>query len=1378
MTNDINEPSRAVNYPQLQRSQLAFPVVGIGASAGGLEALMRLFENTPASTDMAFVVVLHLSPGHESNAGQIIQRVTRMPVIQVKEKIKIEQDHIYIIAPKMQLSMNDGFLEVKELKRERGRLTAIDDFFRTLAEVHRERSVAMVLSGSGTDGAVGLARIKEQGGITLAQAPNDAEYADMPQAAVATGVIDFTLPVVEIPQKLVELWANAARIELPSIGEEEELAARPPSSAADAEAALIGVITALCTYTGHDFRHYKRATVLRRIERRMQVRAVSTLSDYLAILESDPKENIALLADMLIGVTNFFRDREAFDTLERELIPELFRQNQGRKEIRVWSAACSTGEEAYSIAMILAEQAELMSEPPNFQIFASDVDDNAIKVGRAGIYPSAIITDVSPSRLREFFIQDGERYRIRQFVRDRVLFAAHNLLQDPPFSELDLITCRNLLIYLNRDVQVRLLKMFHFALKPGGLLFLGSSESADAVEEYFVCVDKKSRIYCAKAMPRSSRTAPSLDILDVNKITLPTAEKRSVKRKFSYAEVHHRALIEMAEPSVIVDSKLDIVHMSKRAGRYMRFDGGEPTRNIVALILPELRLDLRTALYQSEQNGLSNTNHEVLVVVDGRQLGIVVSAKRYVDEEASAKFTFITLKETERPEENEPVVQMELREDLVVTQLESELQRTREQLQETIEHAEISTEELRASNEELQAINEELRSATEELETSREELQSVNEELITVNYELKMKVDETSKANDDLNNLIASTDIATIFVDRGTRIKRFTPRATDIFNIIGADIGRSLSDITHRLLYDELVSDIATTLESLGPIEREVRRNDGRYYIARLRPYRTEEDRIEGVVMTFFDVSGRREAEERARAGEERMRLVAESTNDHIIITLDTDGYVTSWNKGAERCFGYSESEMLGQSGDIIFTPEDQAEGVPQQERLVALNDGRAEDERWHLRKDGTRFYCSGVMTPLYRNEIFSGYAKIARDSTERITRDWQLESAFTKEQASRYSAESQSALKDEFLAIMSHELRHPLNMIHINIELLSRMPDFNSVPAGVKSLNIIRNSVVSQAKIIEDLLDMSRLNTGKLTLSHSKVLLCEIVSSIVEVTRADPLSKDLDIILIDGDHNLVINADTVRIEQVVLNLLGNAVKFTPPGGKIFVRLTRENNEAKLEVADTGKGISPDFISYVFDMFGQAASATSRTTGGLGIGLALVRQIVELHGGRVEARSEGIGCGAQFSIWLPLVMDANEYEPQRQASADILRGLNILVVDDAHEMVGLFKDLLEMEGAVVTTAESAAAGIELLKRENFDLLISDISMPGTDGYTFMRQVRLLPGLQDLPAIALTGLGRQKDVHLALAAGFSAHVCKPVSLDALRKEIAGLQIRGT
>ena len=1348
---------------------LPFPVVGIGASAGGLPALLRLFEQMPANNGMAFVVVLHLSPKYESNADQLLQRATRMPVLQVLESVKIEPNHVYVIAPSKQLTMMDGSLTVAEMQRPRGQHIAIDAFFRTLAEAQRERAVALVLSGTGGDGAVGIARIKEAGGVIIVQHPGDAEHDGMPLTAIGTGLVDFVLPVVEMPQKLVDLWRNASTIELPPAGPDGAPASAVTEldESADAELALQRVLGMLRAQTGHDFRQYKRATVLRRIERRMQVRAVNSLPEYLRLLEADAGENKLLLNDLLIGVTNFFRDREAFDTIERDIMPILFRDRKASDEVRAWVAGCATGEEAYSLAMLMADQAALVAHPPNYQVFASDIDEHAIAIARAGLYPTSIVTDVAPARLRQYFARDENRYQIRKGVRDRILFAVHNLLRDPPFSRIDLISCRNLLIYLNRDIQQRVLETFHFALKPGGYLFLGSSESADSVDELFVAVDKKNRIYRSRA---SVRTLPYHRGHHAAPAHLNLPEPRhlaaAARRQTSLADVHQRALAQFAPPSVVIDLDHNIVHMSDRAAHYMRLIGGEPSRDILALVLPELRIDLRSALYQVQNSGVSVEGRQVSMVRNGRPSIVSVTVRPFHDDEANQDFLLVMFSEVERSLDKEGAEGHGGGDDVVLSQLEAELQRKKQQLQETIEHAEVSNEELRAANEELQAINEELRSATEELETSKEELQSVNEELITVNYELKLKVEETGKANDDLNNLIASTDIATIFVDSAMRIKRSTPRAADIFSIIPSDLGRSLLDLTHRLDYNELADDVALTFNTLRMVEREVRSHDGRYYIVRLLPYRTTEDRIEGAVMTFFDITGRREAEEKLRAGEARMRLVAESTKDYAIITMDRDGCVTSWNRGAERMFGYREDEVAGRNLDFLFLPEERERGAPADEMELARREGRAINEHWHVRKDGSQLFCSGEITQIENGE-YSGYAMIARDETSRMRHEREREQTLSTEQRGRSDAENAAALKDEYLAVMAHELRHPLNLININVELLARLPELREVPAVARSAGAIRNAVVSQAKLIDDLLDMSRARTGKLTMAMAPFDLMPLVQEAVDAVRAAPGSGDVAITLDVMDAPLCVTADNVRIEQSLMNLLSNAVKFTPPGGSIAVRLAADSEEARIDVTDTGQGIASDQLPRVFEMFAQSASVTTRAKGGLGIGLALVREIVTLHGGRVEAFSEGLGKGARFTVWLPLAaVGTVRRDGAGSGTGQDIAGVRILLVDDVEEVVTTCQALLELHGAVVTGATSGAQALAILGEGDVDLLISDISMPGMDGYALLKAARALPRYARLPAIAVSGLARDKDIAQARASGFDAHLGKPLSVERL------------
>ncbi|WP_414708295.1 chemotaxis protein CheB [Pseudomonas sp. UBA6310] len=1347
-------------------SKLDFPVVGIGASAGGLKALQRFLEQMPKDNGMAFVVILHLSPDHESSAAQVLQRATRMKVLQVTEPVPIEKHHVYVIPPGKDLSMNDGYLRLTDPPARRGQHTSIDLFFRTLADVHKERAFCIVLSGNGSDGTVGLARIKEQGGVTMAQTPEDAEYEGMPRSAIETGLVDMVLPVTDMPQKLTELWQNLRNIALPDYPQEDSAiqihGVETKEQAQAAERALRDVINLLRNRTGHDFRHYKRATVLRRIERRMQVNAKQSLPAYLDYLLENNGETHALLGDMLIGVTNFFRDREAFEALERDIIPLLFEENTDEeREIRVWSAGCSTGQEAYSLAMLLSDQAELDGRPAKLQVFATDIDERAIAVGRAGIFPEAIITDVTPTRLRQFFTKEQTYYRIKKEIREKMLFAQHSLLRDPPFSKLDLISCRNLLIYLDRDVQHDILRMFHFALRPGGYLFLGSSESADACADLFTVIDKKNRIYRARTDIGITRPTP---VVPTEGFQLaPTVMKTTSyeRRKVSFAEVHRRVLEQYAPPSVIVNHESEIVHMSDRAGHFLRYVGGEPSHNLLTLVHPELRLELRTALFQAIQSRMSVEARRVRLARDGRTFYVNMVARPFTDGEAGSELVLVLFDEVEETMSNEAKSPRDDGKDSVLSHLEEELQRTKQQLQATIEQSETSTEELKASNEELQAINEELRSTTEELETSKEDLQSINEELITVNHELKSKVEETGKINDDLQNLITSADIATVFVDRGLRIKWYTPRAVDIFSIIPTDAGRSLLDITHRLYYDELAEDTSRVFESLRLIEREVQSTDGAWYIVRLLPYRTTEDRIEGAVLTFFDISRRREAEEQLRAGEELMRLVAESTRDYAIITLDTEGLITSWNKGAEINFGYLEQEALGQPGALIFTPEDIEAGVPQQEMLKSRENGRAEDERWHQRKDGSRFYCSGIMTPLVGQR--QGYVKIARDLTEHKRQLMQQESQLNE-------SKNSSQLKDEFFAIMSHELKHPLNLIQLHAELLSRLPAVKSSGLMSKAAHTIQQAVQSQARIIDDLLDLSRVRTGKLKLKSTPVDLRQLIDDIGKVAQAEAAARDIAFSVRHGADGepMIIEADFTRVEQIVWNLVNNALKFTLNGGHVTLLTDLDGGMARLQVIDDGQGIDQDFLPKVFELFGQGEGQhAQRNRDGLGIGLSLVRQLAEAHGGRVAVTSAGRQRGSTFSVWLPLYTLPHALAADKGAvEGGKLRNLRILLVDDSPDILETLQMLLEMEEARVTTATSGEKALALADTQTFDLILSDIGMPNMDGHALIRALRQLPQCAGVPAIALTGYGTSDDAQKTLDAGFNQHIGKPVAYDAL------------
>ena len=610
MTSDVQSPALLANT--LIPGTLAFPVVGIGASAGGLQALISFFEAAAMDTGMAFVVVMHLSPTHESNASGILQRSTAMKVMEVTTSTLVEKNCVYVIAPNKQLEITDGHLTVRERLPYSGPPVAVDLLFRTLAQVHRERSFVVILSGTGSDGTASLSVVKDMGGVIIAQTPEDAGYGGMPKSAIDTGLVDFVLPVRQIPQKLVALWANAQRIHLGLPSSVDEAAGEQPAAASQDgdEEVLHEIIQVLRQRTGHDFQKYKRATVLRRIERRLQVREVATLSAYRDVLKEDRAESQALLKDMLIGVTQFFRDPEAFEAVERLIIPQLFEGKKPEDQLRVWSVACSTGEEIYSLAMLLAEKANTLAFAPEIQIFGSDIDERAIAHARAGLYPATIAENVSPARLAEHFINEEGRYRIKKPLRDYVLFANHNILRDPPFSKLDMISCRNLLIYLNRETHLQVLEMLHFALKPNGYLFLGNSESADAVTDFFVPIDKKHRIYRAKPSSRFARSSIPLSVTP--QVAVPGVPvERTEKQKLSYAGVHQRALADYSPPSVLVDHQSNIVYMSEGTAQFLRHVSGEPSRNLVALVEPELRLELRTALFHAIQSSKSTETRRI-----------------------------------------------------------------------------------------------------------------------------------------------------------------------------------------------------------------------------------------------------------------------------------------------------------------------------------------------------------------------------------------------------------------------------------------------------------------------------------------------------------------------------------------------------------------------------------------------------------------------------------------------------------------------------------------------------------------------------------------------------------------------------------------------
>ena len=857
---------------------VGFPIVGIGASAGGLAAFEAFFSAMPADVDpgMAFVLVQHLDPNHKSILTDLIKRYTRMQVYEVKDGMKVQPNCTYIIPPGRDMAFLGGTLQLLEPAAPRGQRLPIDFFFRSLANDQHERAICIILSGTGSDGTQGLRMVKSEGGMTMAQLPESTTYDGMPRSAIATGLVDYVLPPAEMPSQLIAYVGHAFgrvahRTNLPGPGSEDYLKK---------------ICVVLRDRTGHDFSQYKINTLIRRIERRMAVHQIERQEDYLRYLRQNPAEAQALFRDLLIGVTNFFRDPEAFAVLEKEIIPQLLAEKPSGAQIRSWVCGCATGEEAYSIAILLQEHIETLNRTFKVQIFATDIDAQAIEQARAGIYPAGIATDLAPGRLERFFTRepDSTLYRIRKGIRDLLVFSEQDVIKDPPFSKIDLISCRNLLIYLNGDLQKKLIALFHYALSPKGVLFLGSSESVGDAGTLFDTLDRKQKLYQRRQDPPGggqwapSRFMPSLTVTDDRErgqlVALGTPEIPNLHL------LTERALLEYyAETGVLANGRGEILYIYGRTGKYLEPASGDAGgMNILAMAREGLRPALTSALYRVAARKEPVNHPGLRVKTNGDFATVDLAVRPVLDKDGAlvADLFLVVLKERPDQPAHQDVSPSTTDTDTPrIAALEKELRNKEEYLQSTLEEMETANEELKSTNEEMQSVNEELQSTNEELETSKEELQSVNEELATVNAELQNKVADLSRVNNDMNNYLAGTGIATVFVDHQLHIVRFTPTATEMINLIQSDIGRPVAHIVTNLIgYDHLVADVQAVLHDLSPREVEVQTRAGMWFLMRIRPYRTLDNVIEGAVITFADITTTKQAWMKVKERESEMDTI------------------------------------------------------------------------------------------------------------------------------------------------------------------------------------------------------------------------------------------------------------------------------------------------------------------------------------------------------------------------------------------------------------------------------------------------------------------------------------------------------------------------
>jgi two-component system CheB/CheR fusion protein len=1595
-----------------------FMVVGVGASAGGLEAFKQLLAHLPADTGMAFALVMHLDPTHESALAELLTEVTQMPVSEVQDGVSVAPNHVYVIPPNTSMVIEGGALRLGPRQKGRGRRLSIDAFLQSLAKDQNARALGVILSGTANDGTQGLKAIKAAGGITFAQAPKSAKFDGMPRSAIAAGCVDFILNPEGIAKELARI---SRRLYAPPKPDAEETARNSGKNDFN------NILTLLRQATSVDFSLYKTNTLHRRIRRRMILNKLDGLEEYARYLGENVEEVENLYQDILINVTSFFRNPESFDVLKEKIFPRLIERRAPDEALRIWVMGCSTGEEVYSIAMVFTEFTSERSIHIPIQVFATDINEKSLERARAGLYSKNITADVSRERLRRFFTEAKGGYRVSKSLRDMCVFARQNVVADPPFSRMDLISCRNLMIYLESAVQKRILPLLHHALKPSGVLWLGSSETIGAATDLFEPEDKKHRFYNRKpttGQPRLSYfTGAEARKKDRAPLTVESMEAPATSgEKEARREADRIILARYAPASALVDEELNVLQLRGDTTLYLERSHGKTTGNLLKLAREDLVLPIRAAIDKARKDEKLVRKKNLRVRHDGVTNGMnleVIPLKHLLSHECYFLALFETAETEPEGRGRKAGGARRKSEGQRVKQLSQELAAARDYLQTVIEDYEAATEELQSTGEEVQSSNEELQSINEELETSKEELESSNEELTTLNEELNNRNVELARLNSDLANLLDSVQIPILMLDSELRIRRFTPAAEKLLNLLRTDMGRPISDLKLNLDYPDLERLIAEVIDTVSVKEREARDNAGRWHLLRAHPYKTPDGGIDGAVVAILDIDAlkRNEREIKAerdyaqavlratraplivlradlrvhaangafyetfkvtpevtegrlfydlgdrqwdtpqlrrlledtiqrdsffndyevtqefptigkrtmlingrllddlessperillsiddmtdrlealaaaresealRKSEERFRTLADNapaliwvnsptgcefvnreyleflgvgeaevlgdewmsfvhpedrenyvnayreaasshgrfeaefrfrrrdgeyiwmrsigtprfedgefkgyvggsfdiherklaeavtaqmaaiveSSDDAIISKDLNGIVVSWNKGAEKLFGYTAEEAVGKPVTILI-PLNRADEEPH--ILERIRRGELIDhyETVRRRKDGGEIDISLTVSPVRDGSgKVIGASKIARDITERRQAEERLKEALAREQEARSEAEGANRSKDEFIALVSHELRSPLNaVIGWTQTLRGRRYDeqlFN------RAAEVIERNAGKQLQLIEDLLDTARVIRGKLKLEVGPTDLAEVIENAEEVVRPAAEAKGISIDTRLDRSVGQITGDPDRLQQVIWNLLSNAVKFTNEGGRVEVRLERIDPYIQLIVRDTGRGIPPEFLPYVFDRYRQAETSGGRRSGGLGIGLSLTRQLVEMHGGSVTAESEGEEKGATFTVKLPIrAIYTAETEPAAPASDKniSLAGVWVVLVEDEADARELVTLTLELSGARVTAFDSVCEALDLLKDDTGprpDILISDISMPGEDGVSLIRKLREWERTHGgaLPAVALTAFGHAKDRAGALEAGFQTYVTKP------------------
>jgi two-component system CheB/CheR fusion protein len=1332
-----------------------FPVVGIGASAGGLEALYKLFDALPADIGMAFVLIQHLDPTHGSMMAGLLTGHTAMKVLEAADGMPIERDHVYVIPPGFFLSIREGALCLTRPRERHGARMPFDFFLHSLAEDCGERAACVVLSGTGSDGSIGLRAIHDRGGLVIVQHPEDAAQDGMPRSAIMTGAADLVLPAAEIPAALAGHRRKSRRW--------AHLQPEPAKPASDdgAAAPLAAIIDLLRAHTAHDFALYKEGTLLRQIQRRMAMASIKDIGAYLGAIRNNPDEIDLLAKGVLINVTRFFRDEAAFTVLAETVVPELMRGQPLDKPIRIWDAGCSTGEGTYSIAMLFLEEIASAKRNVKLQVFASDVDNDAVAIARNGLYPESIEADVSPARLARFFVKEDHNYRVTRELRETVVFTTQDLLADAPFSRLDFVSCRNVLIYLRPEVQEKVLSLFHFALREGGILVLGASEAIGDFGDRFEPISKKHRIFRHLGRSRPGEVVFPIAPGASGRTTPPSSRgPRSAAPRAKAGDLARQALLDAYAPaSVLINARYEGLYYFGPIDRYLKVAAGEASRDLFAMAREGLRTKLRATIRQAGREHACVTLGGARVERNGNAVAVGVSVQPVQAEGEE----FLLVSFSDEPEHRKSGEgEAEAADPPHVVRLEQELDATRKELESAIHNLETSNDELTATNEEAMSVNEELQSTNEELETSKEELQSLNEELTALNSQLNETIEQQRATANDLRNTMNSSEIAMLFLDGNLEIRLFTPAARTMFSVIASDIGRPLADLARRINDPRLLADAAAVLAGEVPPLREVEADNGAWYTRRILPYRNQDDRVEGVVITFTDISERKTAERAIEA--------ARSYSDNIIntirqplVVLDEALCVVSASRSFYDIFSVKPEETVGRQLDAV--DDGLLDLAALRDFLDRLRRGERIIEDHHIEVElAARGMRSLLVNALeIREEPRAGRKILVTidDITERKQAREALEAA-------KRMAEQANLGKSRFLAAASHDLRQPLQTLTLLRGILAKRVKDQS---GSRLITKLEETLGAMSGMLNTLLDINQLEAGIVRPEIVEFPIGTVLDRLGTEFAYHAKAKELGWRVVASSLN--VRSDPRLLEQTLRNLLANAVKYTERG-KILLGCRRRGDKLRLEVWDTGIGIPAGQLKAIFEEFHQLDNAARERSRGLGLGLSIVQRICDLLGHAIDVRSWP-GRGSVFAVEVPL----GENHQLALRAADRTEAIlgptgAILIVEDDPAVREMLEILFEEEGHQAIAVAGGNEALALAARGALlpDVIVADYNLPG-DMTGAEIVARLRQSLHhEIPAVILTG-DISSETLRKIADADCAYLSKPAEPEVLTRQILTL-----